>query len=98
MTVEDSLRDTLTEALAPSRLAIANDSHLHAGHAEAGGESHFRVEIVSQAFAGKSRIDRQRMVYGLLAEALAGPVHALSISALTPEEDDGGGGTTHDPV
>jgi len=98
MTVEDSLRDKLTEALAPSRLAIANDSHLHAGHAEAGSETHFRVEIVSQAFGGKSRIDRQRMVYALLAEAMAGPVHALSIMALTPDEDGAGGAATHDPV
>jgi len=82
----------LTQALAPSRLAVRDESHRHAGHAGARpeGETHFHVEIAAAAFAGKSRIARQRLVYQLLAEELAGPVHALALTTLTPEEDRGG--------
>ena len=60
----------------------------HAGHAGAhpGGESHFTVTIVSPAFEGLSRLERQRRVYAALSEELAGPVHALSVKALTPGE------------
>lgn len=78
----------LTEALSPSRLEIVDDSdrhHGHAGHRE-GGESHFNLLIEAQAFDGKSRVERQRMVNRALAEELAGPVHALSIKALAPGE------------
>jgi BolA protein len=90
MTVADRIRQKLDAALHPQRLAIYNDSHLHAGHhagAQRGEETHFRLEIVASAFAGESRVARQRLVYGILAEELAGPVHALQLSALTPEED-----------
>lgn len=91
MGVEDAIRNKLSRALNPARLEIVDESHRHRGHAEApaGGESHFRVEIVADAFAGKPRVERQRMVYALLAEELAGPVHALSLQALTPEEAAG---------
>ncbi len=77
------------QALAPVRLAIFDDSHRHRGHAGARpeGETHFRVEIVAAAFAGKSRLERQRAVYALLAEEMADRVHALQIAALTPDED-----------
>ena len=86
--VADSIERKLSAGLVPLRLAVIDQSHLHAGHAgaRAGGESHFRVEIVSAAFRGLSRIDRQREVHRLLAAELAGPVHALSIAAQTPEE------------
>jgi BolA protein len=90
MTVADRIREKLDAALHPQRLAIFNDSLLHAGHhagAQRGEETHFRLEIVASAFAGESRVARQRRVYGILAEELAGPVHALQLSALTPEED-----------
>lgn len=90
MTTANRIRDKLEAALQPQRLAIFNDSHLHAGHhpgAQRGEETHFRVEIVASAFAGQSRVARQRRVYGILAEELAGSVHALQLSALTPEED-----------
>ena len=88
MTVAERIRSKLTEALSPTRLEIVDESHLHAGHASApaGGESHFRVAIVAAAFAGRSRVDRQRLVYGTLADELAGPVHALAITALAPGE------------
>jgi BolA family transcriptional regulator, general stress-responsive regulator len=89
MRVADRIREKLTAGLQPARLAIIDESHRHAGHAGARpeGESHFRVEIVAAAFAGESRIARQRRVYALLAEELAGPVHALALTTLTPEED-----------
>lgn len=91
MAVVEILRQKLTEALAPERLEIVDESHLHAGHAGAreGGESHFRVTVVARAFEGLSRIERQRTVYGLLAEELAGPVHALSLTTKTPAEAAG---------
>lgn len=86
--VADTLRQKLTAAFVPSRLEIVDESARHAGHAGAreGGESHFNVLIEAPAFAGTSRVQRQRMVYGALAEELAGPVHALSLRALAPGE------------
>ncbi len=89
MRVVDRIERKLADALSPARLAIVDQSHLHAGHAGARpeGETHFRVEIVSGAFEGKSRLARQRMVYALLAEELAGPVHALELRTLTQSED-----------
>ncbi|MBM3535349.1 MAG: BolA family transcriptional regulator [Alphaproteobacteria bacterium] len=88
MTVADSIRRKLTEALQPSRLIVEDESHRHAGHAGARpeGETHFRVTMVASAFAGMSRIDRQRRVHQLLAEELKGPVHALALSLKSPEE------------
>jgi BolA family transcriptional regulator, general stress-responsive regulator len=87
-TVAETMRRKLTEALAPARLAIVDESHRHAGHAGARpeGETHFRVEIVSAAFDGLSRIERQRLVHQLLSAELAGRVHALSLTTQTPEE------------
>lgn len=78
----------LGEALDPDVLAVIDESALHEGHAGAreGGETHFRVEIVARAFQGLSRIERQRLVYGILAAELAGPIHALSVAARTPDE------------
>lgn len=89
MTMADTIRRKLTDAFAPTRLEIADESHLHAGHAGArdGGETHFMVEIVSPAFAGKSRVDRQRLVYTILDAELKARVHALGLRTLTPEED-----------
>ena len=84
----DAIQDKLTDAFAPTRLEIEDDSGRHAGHAGAspGGESHFNVTIVSAAFAGTAKVARQRMVYRALAEELAGPLHALSVKALAPGE------------
>ncbi len=89
MSVADTIRRKLTERLAPARLDIVDESHRHAGHAGArpGGETHFAVTVVSAAFAGQSRVARQRLVYQTLAEELAARVHALSLTTLTPEED-----------
>lgn len=87
-TVADRIRHKLTSALSPSRLVVLDESHRHAGHAGSRpeGETHFRVEISSAAFAGLSRVARQRLVYDVLAEELRDPVHALSLATTTPEE------------
>ncbi len=88
MTMKDQITKKLTEAFAPQSLDVADESHLHEGHAghRPGGETHFRVYIVSNAFAGKSRVERHRMVNALLASELAGGVHALAIAAAAPGE------------
>ena len=86
--VAEAMREKLTDALSPTRLEIVDDSARHAGHAGArdGGESHFNVTIVSAVFAGIGRVQRQRLVHDVLTEELAGPVHALSLKLLAPEE------------
>lgn len=88
MGVADTIRGKLTAALKPAVLEIADESAQHAGHAGArpGGESHFRVRVVADAFAGRSRVERQRMVYRILTDEMAGPVHALALFTHTPEE------------
>jgi BolA protein len=87
--VASKIETKLKAALQPARLAIRDDSHKHKGHAghNPEGESHFHVEIVSAAFAGKNRVARQRMVYEVLAEEMKQRVHALALTTLTPEED-----------
>ena len=89
MSVADTIRRKLTEQFAPVRLELVDESDRHAGHAGARpeGETHFAVTIVSAAFAGMSRVARQRLVYAALAAELAGQVHALSLTTRTPEED-----------
>ena len=88
MAVEDQIREKLTRAFAPVALEVVNDSHRHHGHASSPGtgESHFSIKMVSSAFTGKSRIERHRLVNAALADELAGPVHALAITALAPDE------------
>jgi BolA family transcriptional regulator, general stress-responsive regulator len=88
MSVEAAIREKLMQVLQPTRLDVVNESHLHAGHrtSPGTGESHFRVLVVSQAFAGKSRIERHRMVNDTLAAELKGKVHALAIKAYAPSE------------
>jgi BolA protein len=86
--VAETIRRKLEAAFAPTVLDLVDDSdrhHGHAGHTGA-GESHFNLRIESQAFAGKPRVMRQRMIMHALAEELAGPVHALSINASAPED------------
>ena len=89
MPIVDRIERKLADALTPARLATVDQSHLHAGRAGArpAGESHFRVEIVSGAFEGKSRLARRRMVYAVLAEELAGPVRALELGTRTQSDD-----------
>jgi BolA protein len=82
------MREKLLAALRPSRLDVVNESHLHEGHRNSPdtGESHFRVLIVSEAFTGKSRVERHRLVNDLLSGELRDGVHALAIKACAPGE------------
>ena len=88
MTRRDWIAERLKEGLTPAALDVVDESHLHAGHAGARpeGETHFRVDVVSSAFEGKSRVERHRMVNALLADAFSGGLHALAMSARTPAE------------
>jgi BolA protein len=90
-TVKDAITNKLREAFAPESLDVTDESHLHEGHAghRPGGETHFRVYIVSPAFQGKSRIERHRMINATLAVELAGSVHALALKAKAPGEAGG---------
>jgi BolA protein len=88
MSTKDIIINKLREAFLPESLDVTDESHLHEGHAghRPGGETHFRVYIVSQAFQGKSRVECHRMINTTLATELADSVHALAISAKAPEE------------
>jgi BolA protein len=88
MSVKESMDTKLRAAFLPERLVIIDESHKHHGHAgwREGGETHFRVEIVAAAFNGISRIERQRRLYRVLADEIAGGVHALALHALAPGE------------
>ncbi len=83
----ERIRECLAGAFAPTELAVEDESHLHAGHAGAAtGRGHFRVKIVSDAFAGQSPVARHRQVYAALGEMMQTDIHALAISARTPAE------------
>jgi BolA family transcriptional regulator, general stress-responsive regulator len=89
MAIRDTISNKLQEAFTPESLQVVDESHLHEGHAghRPSGETHFRVYIVSQAFKGKSRVDRHRMINSALAAELSGRVHALAIHAQAPGEN-----------
>ncbi len=88
MTFKERITHQLTMGLAPIHLDVTDESHLHQGHGgwREGGETHFRVVVVSEQFAGKSRVDRHRLVNALLAAELADRVHALALTARAPGE------------
>lgn len=88
MTIKDLISNKLIKAFTPQHLDVVDESYKHEGHAghRPGGESHFRVTIVAEAFRGKSRIERHRMINATLAAELAGGVHALAIHAGAPGE------------
>jgi BolA protein len=88
MATRDAITNKLREAFFPESLEVEDESHLHVGHAghREGGETHFRVYIVSPAFEGKTRIERHRMINATLSGELAGSVHALAIHARAPGE------------
>ena len=88
MSVAEEIRRKLESGLEPQSLEIVDESHKHHGHSgwRPGGETHFRVDVVATAFAGRSRVERQRLVYGLLAEELAEKVHALALKTRAPGE------------
>ena len=86
MSTQDVITEKLSKAFAPESLRVEDESHLHEGHAghRPGGQTHYRVYIVSDAFRGKSRVERHRMINAALAADLAGGVHALAIHAAVP--------------
>ena len=85
----ERIRASLQAALAPSLLELADDSHLHAGHAgAASGGGHYSVKIVSQRFDGLRLVMRHRLVYDTVAEMMRAEIHALAITALAPSETD----------
>jgi BolA family transcriptional regulator, general stress-responsive regulator len=88
MRMAEIIRRKLETAFEPERLLIEDESHQHAGHAGSrpGGETHFRVILVSPVFIGVSRVERQRRVYEVLADEMRDRVHALALSVKTPDE------------
>lgn len=83
----EQIRSALQAAFAPQQLEVKDDSHRHAGHAGASdGRGHFKVLVVSDAFAGKAPLARHRAVYAALGQMMETDIHALSIKALTPKE------------
>jgi len=86
--VATEMLNRLNSALSPTRIDLTDDSEQHRGHGgyNPAGESHFSLSIESPAFAGKSRVERQRMIYAALGELMRERVHALSIRATAPGE------------
>lgn len=83
----EAIRSRLHDGLAPVSVSVEDESHLHAGHAGArDGRGHFRVDVVSEAFAGLGPLARHRAVYAALGELMQTDIHALSIRARTPAE------------
>ena len=81
-----AVRERLTEALAPEKLEIVDQSAAHAGHASSGGAGHYVVEIVSAAFEGKNLVARHRLVYAALGELMQHEIHAVSMTVKSPGE------------
>ena len=92
MRTAEIITEKLTQAFAPASLRVVDESHQHEGHAghRPGGQTHFRVHIVAEAFRGKSRIERHRMINATLSGELQGSVHALAIHANAPGEESAG--------
>ena len=88
MRTVDLITKKLTEALAPQSLHVDDESHQHEGHSGSreGGQTHFRVYIVSESFKGKTRLERHRLINGILSDELSGGIHALAIHATAPGE------------
>jgi len=88
MSVAETIHQKITNRLAPVTLEVKDESHLHVGHAGApeGGSSHFRIVVISDQFEGLAPVARQRLINDILREELAGPVHALTMKTLTPQE------------
>lgn len=88
VSIKSQIEEKLQRIFAPESLRVVDESHLHAGHAghRPEGETHFRVYMVAAAFAGKSRVERHRLVNEALADELAGPAHALALHPLAPGE------------
>lgn len=88
MLTKDVIAEKLSKALAPLSLRVEDESHRHEGHAghRPEGQTHFRVYIVAEAFRGKSRLERHRLINQLLSDELGGGIHALAVHASSPDE------------
>jgi BolA protein len=95
VTVEETIRNKLRDRLQPSHLEVVNESHMHS--VPKGSETHFKVLVVSEAFAGMGPVDRHRAVNAALREEFASGLHALSLRALTPEQWSREGGSFESP-
>ena len=84
MTVQQTIEAKLSASFSPLHIEVVNESHMHG--VPAGSESHFRITLVSESFAARRLLERHRAVNDALAEELRGPVHALALHTLTPEE------------
>ncbi len=94
MTIQEQITQTLSNALRPTHLDVINESGMH--NVPKGSETHFKVVAVSDQFSEQSLVNRHRMINALLAEQLAGDVHALSLQTMTPDEWQTSGGATYD--
>lgn len=90
MSLTKTIEQKLTAALSSQSIEVIDESHKHIGHAghDGKGESHFRIRIVSATFTGKSRLERQRLVYAVLEQEIKERIHALSLHLRTPEEQE----------
>ena len=86
MSVQEILHNKLSQQLQCTSLEVINESHHHAGHAHGGEETHFKVVVISEDFAGVGKVARHQMIYKILANEMNNPVHALVIEAKTPSE------------
>ena len=94
MNVQETIENKITEALSPSYLTVMNESFMHS--VPPGSESHFKLVIVTESFDGVPRVRRHQTVNGILKDELAGPLHALSMETLTPEEWERKGGVVRE--
>ncbi len=94
MNVQETIENKITEALSPSYLTVMNESYMHS--VPPGSESHFKLVIVTDSFDGVPRVRRHQTVNGILKDELAGPLHALSMETLTPEEWERKGGVVRE--
>ena len=94
MNVQETIENKITEALSPSYLTVMNESYMHS--VPPGSESHFKLVVVTDSFDGVPRVRRHQTVNGILMDELAGPLHALSMETLTPEEWERKGGVVRE--
>lgn len=86
MSIQQLIENKISAHLSIEHLEVINESHLHAGHAHGGVDTHFKVIVVSKDFEGKRKVARQQTIYQILAEQINNPVHALAMQTMTPDE------------
>ena len=95
MEVQETIEQRLSDSLTPLQLEVLNESFMH--NVPAGSETHFKVTAVSRQFDGLRKVRRHQLVYGVLSDLLAGPVHALALHLFTPDEWQAGVGAPDSP-